>query len=130
MKGRILISFLLVSFAFSFQAYGQDARKTAKKLNAGIDRKKALDLLVSQDKIVLMATHDPLLALMADRRIVIKNGGIDKIIETTAEEKEVLVQLNYIDGIMQESRKRLRAGMTLEGELCQEVIHNPHSLGE
>lgn len=39
MKGRILISFLLVSFAFSFQAYGQDARKTAKKLNAGIDRK-------------------------------------------------------------------------------------------
>jgi len=98
--------------------------------NAGIDRKKALDLLVSQDKIVLMATHDPLLALMADRRIVIKNGGIDKIIETTAEEKEVLVQLNSIDEIMQEARKRLRAGMTLEGELCQEVIHNPHSLGE
>ena len=85
--------------------------------NAGIDRKKALDLLVSQDKIVLMATHDPLLALMADRRIVIKNGGIDKIIETTAEEKEVLVQLNSIDEIMQEARKRLRAGMTLEGEL-------------
>ena len=98
--------------------------------NAGIDRKKALDLLVSQDKIVLMATHDPLLALVADRRIVIKNGGIDKIIETTAEEKEVLVQLNSIDEIMQEARKRLRAGMTLEGELCQEVIHNPHSLGE
>ena len=98
--------------------------------NAGIDRKKALDLLVSQDKIVLMATHDPLLALMADRRIVIKNGGIDKIIETTAEEKEVLVQLNSIDEIMQEARKRLRAGMTLEGELCQEVIHSPHSLGE
>ena len=44
--------------------------------NAGIDRKKALDLLISQDKIVLMATHDPLLALMADKRIVIKNGGI------------------------------------------------------
>lgn len=98
--------------------------------NAGIDRKKALDLLISQDKIVLMATHDPLLALMADKRIVIKNGGIDKIIETTAEEKEVLVQLNYIDGIMQESRKRLRVGMTLEGDICQEVIHSPHSLGE
>ena len=43
-----------------------------------LDRKKALDLLVSQDKIVLMATHDPLLALMADRRIVIKNGGLTK----------------------------------------------------
>ena len=98
--------------------------------NAGIARTQALDLQISPDKIVLMATHDPLLALMADNRIVIKNGGIDKIIETTSEEKEVLVRLNYIDGIMQESRKRLRAGMTLEGDICQEVIQNPHSLGE
>ena len=87
--------------------------------NAGIDRKKALDLLVSQDKVVLMATHDPLLALMADKRIVIKNGGIDKIIETTAEEKKLLVQLNDIDQIMQNARKKLRSGMTLEGDICQ-----------
>lgn len=43
--------------------------------NAGIDRKKALQLLLSEEKIVLMATHDPVLALMADRRIVIKNGA-------------------------------------------------------
>ena len=42
--------------------------------NAGIDRKKALNLLVSKDKIVLMATHDPTLALIADKRIVINNG--------------------------------------------------------
>lgn len=55
--------------------------------NAGIDRKKALELLVSSDKIVLMATHDPTLALLADRRIVIQNGGIFKIIETSPEEK-------------------------------------------
>ncbi|MBF1048681.1 MAG: ABC transporter ATP-binding protein, partial [Peptostreptococcus sp.] len=54
--------------------------------NAGIDRKKALELLVSSDKIVLMATHDPTLALLADRRIVIQNGGIFKIIETSPEE--------------------------------------------
>ncbi|NTW50575.1 MAG: ATP-binding cassette domain-containing protein, partial [Chlorobiales bacterium] len=33
--------------------------------NAGIDRKKALALLVKKEKIVLMATHDPILALMA-----------------------------------------------------------------
>ena len=77
-----------------------------------------------------MDTHYPLLAFLGYNIFFIKNGGIDKIIETTAEEKEVLVQLNYIDGIMQESRKRLRAGMTLEGDICQEVIHSPHSLGE
>lgn len=57
--------------------------------NAGIDRKKALDLLVSSDKIVLMATHDPTLALIANKRIIIKNGGIAKIIETSEEEKKI-----------------------------------------
>lgn len=81
--------------------------------NAGIDRKKALELLVSQDKIVLMATHDPLLALMADRRIVIKNGGIHTIIETSPEEKEKLAELEKIDDIMQETRRKLRAGESL-----------------
>lgn len=81
--------------------------------NAGIDRKKALELLVSEDKIVLMATHDPLLALMADRRIVIKNGGIHAIIETSEEEKKMLTRLEEIDDIMQETRRRLRAGESL-----------------
>lgn len=78
--------------------------------NAGIDRKKALKLLVSSDKIVLMATHDPLLALIANRRIVIKNGGISKIIETSSEEKEVLGQLEKMDGIIQQMRNSLRNG--------------------
>ena len=83
--------------------------------NAGIDRKKALKLLVSSDKIVLMATHDPLLALMADRRIVIKNGGISKIIETGSEEKEVLSQLEKMDGFIQEMRNSLRNGEPATG---------------
>lgn len=81
--------------------------------NAGIDRQKALALLVSQDKIVLMATHDPLLALMADRRIVIRNGGVHAVIETSAEEKLLLTELGHIDQIMQSARVRLRGGSTL-----------------
>lgn len=82
--------------------------------NAGIDRKKALNLLVSSDKIVLIATHDPILALMADKRIVIKNGGIDKIIETTEEEKEVLKELEHMDNIFQDMRNNLRKGLTID----------------
>ncbi|MDO4710944.1 MAG: ATP-binding cassette domain-containing protein [Peptostreptococcaceae bacterium] len=78
--------------------------------NAGIDRKKALDLLVSEDKIVLMATHDPLLALMADRRIVISNGGIGKVLETSKEEKEKLKELEAMDDRLQEIRRKLRYG--------------------
>ena len=81
--------------------------------NAGIDRKKALNLLVSSDKIVLIATHDPILALMADKRIVIKNGGIDKIIETSKEEKKVLEELEKMDNIIQNMRNDLRKGLTI-----------------
>lgn len=81
--------------------------------NAGIDRKKALDLLVSKDKIVLMATHDPTLALIADKRIIIKNGGIAKIIETSKEEKEILNKLEEMDVFIQGMRSSLRAGEIL-----------------
>ena len=89
--------------------------------NAGIDRRKALDLLVAQDKIVLMATHDPLLALMADKRIVIKNGGIHKVMVTTEEEKEVLAKLDQIDVIMQNARQQLRSGEYLSVQMSDQV---------
>lgn len=81
--------------------------------NAGIDRKKALELLISEDKIVLMATHDPILALMADKRIVIKNGGIHKIIETSKEEKILLTELEEMDTKLQNMRTLLRQGEEL-----------------
>ncbi len=81
--------------------------------NAGIDRKKALDLLVGEEKIVLMATHDPILALMGDRRIVIKNGGIAKIIDTSAEERAMLTQLEQMDNVMQNLRTQLRNGESI-----------------
>ncbi len=81
--------------------------------NAGIDRKKALDLLVSEGKIVLMATHDPILALMGNRRIVIKNGGIERIIETSPREKEILLQIENMDKKIQSLRTRLRSGEEL-----------------
>ena len=82
--------------------------------NAGIDRKKALSLLVRQEKIVLMATHDPILALMAERRLIIKNGGIHRVIETTVAEKENLIQLEALDNKLLALRTRLRSGELLE----------------
>ena len=84
--------------------------------NAGIDRKKALDLLVSSDKIVLMATHDPTLALIANKRIIIKNGGIAKIIETSQEEKKILSKLEEMDNVIQRMRTDLRLGRILTEE--------------
>jgi ABC-type lipoprotein export system ATPase subunit len=78
--------------------------------NAGIDRKRALNLLLSENKIVLMATHDPILALMADKRIVIKNGGISKVIETTDDERKILSTLEELDQTILSYRTKLRSG--------------------
>lgn len=82
--------------------------------NAGIDRRKALELLVSNDKIVFMSTHDPILALMADKRIVISNGGISTIITTSDEEKNILVELEELDKKMVQYRQMLRYGKTIK----------------
>ena len=82
--------------------------------NAGIDRKRALRLLLSEDKIVLMATHDPILALMGDKRIVIKNGGIHKIIETTDQERTILSTLEEMDKTLSAYRTKLRSGEIIE----------------
>ena len=68
---------------------------------------------MAEDKIVLMATHDPILALMGDRRIVIKNGGIAKVIETSDEERSILSRLEELDRTLLGYRTRLRRGDSL-----------------
>lgn len=81
--------------------------------NAGIDRKRALDLLVKKEKIVLMATHDPILALMGDKRLVIKNGGVAKIIHISQEEKAMLAELEALDNKLLDLKNRLKNGEVL-----------------
>jgi len=78
--------------------------------NAGVDRKRALDLLIEKDKIVLLATHDPLLALFAHRRVIIRNGAIAAILETTEEERASLQNLLHLDGKLSQLRERVRSG--------------------
>jgi ABC-type lipoprotein export system ATPase subunit len=84
--------------------------------NAGIDRKKALQLLIKKEKIVLMATHDPILALMASQRLVIKNGGIQNVIQTSEREKLNLSVLEDMDSKMLALRNKLR-----NGEMINEI---------
>ena len=78
--------------------------------NAGVDRERALAVLTKNDKIVLISTHDPLLALRADRRIVIKNGGISDIIETSDEEKASLAHIENLQRTLSAVQHDLRTG--------------------
>ncbi|MBW2734933.1 MAG: ATP-binding cassette domain-containing protein [Deltaproteobacteria bacterium] len=82
--------------------------------NAGIDRKRALEVLLAGNKIVLMATHDPILALYGDRRVVLKNGAMQQVITPTPKERENLTELQALDAKLMELRHRLRSGELLE----------------
>ena len=44
---------------------------------------------------------------------LIKNGGIDKIIETSEEEKKILSKLEEMDNVIQRMRTDLRLGKIL-----------------
>ena len=81
--------------------------------NAGIDRVKAVSLLLNKEKIVLIATHDPLLALSCDRRIVIKNGGIADVVKTLAAEKKSAAYLADLDKKLGLLRENVRKGKHL-----------------
>jgi ABC-type lipoprotein export system ATPase subunit len=85
--------------------------------NAGVDRKKALELLVRKEKIILISTHDPLLALLGQRRITIRNGGVYRILETTPAERANLAILERIDRKLMELRNQLRNGLSIETDL-------------
>lgn len=78
--------------------------------NAGIDRLRAMELLRSEDKIVILATHDPLLALSCGRRIVLSNGGIKAVLERSESEWMVLEKLVEADRFNSRLREAIRSG--------------------
>jgi hypothetical protein len=47
---------------------------------------------------------------MASRRIVMKNGGMVKIIRTSDEEKRVFIDLERVDGWLSSLRETIRRG--------------------
>jgi hypothetical protein len=61
-----------------------------------------------------MATHDPILALMGDRRIVLKNGAMNQLVEPSVDERANLTELRELDRKLMNLRQRLRAGERLD----------------
>ena len=85
--------------------------------NAGIDRRRALDLLVGEDKIVLIATHDPIFALMGEKRLILKNGCVSGIVSPSLEEKNNLKKIDHLDKILLDLRNRIRQGELIDFEI-------------
>jgi ABC-type lipoprotein export system ATPase subunit len=92
--------------------------------NAGIHRTKALKLLKKYEKIFVFVTHDPRIALLSDFRIIMKNGAMQKMITTNAEEKVAAIGLKKIDDVMLEFRKLIRAGEEITDHIFAEQIED------
>ncbi|QJT09560.1 ATP-binding cassette domain-containing protein [Oceanidesulfovibrio marinus] len=82
--------------------------------NAGVDKSRALDLLVKSDKIVVIATHDPVLALSANRRLVFENGAVRDVLMRSEAEEQLLARLEQMEEEYAGIRSRLRKGEPLE----------------
>jgi ABC-type lipoprotein export system ATPase subunit len=91
--------------------------------NAGIHRTRALELLKRYEKIFIFVTHDPRIALLSDFRITMKNGGMQKMIVTEAEEKSVADELRKLDDLLLDFRHHIRSGERLSEKVLKDRLH-------
>lgn len=70
----------------------------------------------------MISTHDPILALNANKRIVIKNGGISKVISTTDEEIESIKYIESLDNILLDIRHKVRKGEVLNRKEIESIV--------
>ena len=78
--------------------------------NAGIDKHRALAALAGGGKIVLTATHDPVLMLMNERRLVMRGGGMRHVLHLDDAERSGLPELAALDAALLAARDSLRLG--------------------
>ena len=81
--------------------------------NAGIDKQRALSLLQSREKLVLVVTHDPHTALMAERRLVMSGGAVKAVITRNEREAALYDQLSAEYARSQRLQTLLRKGEQL-----------------
>lgn len=80
--------------------------------NAGIYKEKVMNTLKEFKKSVLLVTHDPYLALCSDRRIIMKNGAVLKVVESFGSEAELTRELSSLDAYLADLREKIRNGLT------------------
>lgn len=85
--------------------------------NAGIDKHRAIAALAGQGKIIITATHDPVLMLMHERRVVMTGGGMRTVLDVPDEEQNWLRHLSELDEKLLAARDRLRMGYRLDKEV-------------
>lgn len=83
--------------------------------NAGIFKERVIKVLQAGGKAVVFVTHDPLVSLLSARRIVMRGGAIDRVIEPDGRENIALREVRHLDGILRRMREQIRAGDLITG---------------
>lgn len=78
--------------------------------NAGIFKERVIQALRQYHKALLFVTHDPLVSLLSDRRIVMHDGAIAKVITPNGAEDSALKQMLSYDATIARVREMIRAG--------------------
>jgi ABC-type lipoprotein export system ATPase subunit len=81
--------------------------------NAGIHRAAALERLLGTGALVFLATHDPLVALLATRRLVMAEGAVRQVRQRTEAESARARQL----AVEAEDLERVRVKLCLGDEI-------------
>jgi ABC-type lipoprotein export system ATPase subunit len=82
--------------------------------NAGINRRRALELLRQSRKIYVFVTHEPYVSLLSDFRVVMRNGAMVKILYTSEEEQKLSEGLSKVEGHLSDLRNKMRQGEHLK----------------
>jgi len=83
--------------------------------NAGIFKERVIEVLRAGGKAVVFVTHDPLVSLLSARRIVMRDGAVERVIEPLDRENEALREALRLDEILRRMRERIRAGDLITG---------------
>lgn len=78
--------------------------------NAGIFKEKVIECLRMHHKALIFVTHDPVVSLLSAKRIVMKNGAVEKVLEPGDEEKDALEEIIRMDQTFYRMRELIRAG--------------------
>ncbi len=86
--------------------------------NAGIFKQEVIELIADSGKVIVFVTHDPVIALHTDRRIIMENGAIKGILGRDESEIHVARNLIVLDQRIGAIREELRAGKIISRELA------------
>lgn len=85
--------------------------------NAGIFKQQVVKIIQSSGKIVIFVTHDPVIALLTKKRIIMENGAVKMVLYRSELEVGAAQNLLELDNRVGVIRESLRAGKTITKEL-------------